>query len=336
MNAAISHIEYCLPEKIVTNADIDREMPDWNVRIIEEKVRIKKRHLAAADETALDLAVRACEKLFHATNEDAKNIDGLLFCTQSPDYFLPGNATLLQQRLKLAPSILAYDFNAACSGFVLGLAMAQAFVSAGLLSRILLVTADTYSKYINPRDRSTRMIFGDGGAATLIVRNERDNGIQHLDWSTHGEHHKKIIVPAGAARRPKCEQTAIERMDHQGNYRSEENLFMDGNAVLFFVKTTVAPNITKFMQQHALTFDDIDAVIFHQGSGVVLDTLRDLLKIPPEKCFSNLESVGNLVSSSIPVALKDAWNSGIVSAGSRVLLAGFGVGLSTAVALVTL
>ncbi|MEQ1727557.1 MAG: 3-oxoacyl-ACP synthase, partial [Vicinamibacterales bacterium] len=166
--AEIVGIEYALPDRVCTNEDLQREFPSWDMTAVERKTGVRRRHIAGPDECASDLAYTACERLFEATGVPRESIDGLVVCTQTPDYVLPATSALLQRRLGLPVRLMAFDYTLACSGFVYGLAMCRAFVESELLRTVILVTCDTYSKYIRPDDRSTRTLFGDGAAATLI------------------------------------------------------------------------------------------------------------------------------------------------------------------------
>ena len=184
MSLLIESIEYYLPENIVTNADLQQENPDWNLEKITEKTGVYQRHIAGKNETAYDLSIKACDKLFQ-TN-DKNNIDGIIYCTQSPDYIMPSNSFLMHKHFGLKDEIFAYDFNHACTGYIYGLAMANAFVKAGMAKQILLVTADTYSKYINKKDRSTRILFGDGAAVTIVEESNEREGIIDIELGSFG------------------------------------------------------------------------------------------------------------------------------------------------------
>ena len=174
MGASIERIEYVFPKKKITNKDLQNEFPDYNFFKFEKKVGIESRYIVAEDETALDLAIKACEKLF-AGNIDKSEIDFILFCTQSPEYFLPTSACILQDKLLLRKNIGALDFNLGCSGFTYGLSLAKGLIASNQAKKILLVTAETYSKFIHKKDRTNRSIFGDAAAATLISYSEQDN-----------------------------------------------------------------------------------------------------------------------------------------------------------------
>ena len=200
--AAVGPIAIHLPEKVESNEYLQAEFPNWNIDLIYAKTGIRARHIAAADETAADLGVAAAEKLFTQYSIDRSSIDYLLFCTQTPDYPLPTTACLVQHRLGLPTTIGALDFNLGCSGFVYGLSLADGLIRAGAARRVLLITAETYSKYIAPSDRSLRTIFGDGAAATLIEASETQS-LSAFAFGTDGSAADTLFVPSGGARPPR-------------------------------------------------------------------------------------------------------------------------------------
>jgi 3-oxoacyl-[acyl-carrier-protein] synthase-3 len=326
MKAIINHIEYYLPEKIITNDDLRKEFPLWDVNKIEKKSGVSKRHIAGTNETAFDLSVKASEKLF--LEYDKTEIDGIIFCTQSPDYIMPSNSFLLQRHFNLRENMLCFDFNHACTGFIYGLMMANSFIKSGAANKILLLNADTYSKYINRADRSTRVLFGDAAAATIIEASNSEAGIIDIELATFGEGFDKFIIPAGGARLPKSPQTEIEKIDFLGNIRSQNDIKMDGMNVWSFINSKVPGQIQNILNKNLLEMSDIDLIIFHQASLMTIDSLIKLMKIDPEKVFINIQDLGNTVSASIPIAIKDAMEIGKIRKGQRILLSGFGVGLS--------
>lgn len=308
------------------------EHPHWEMHRIEEKAGVKNRFIAKSDETALDLAFEACKKLF-ADNNELDGVDTLIFCTQSQDYVMPPNSTILHKLLNLPDAVLAFDFNLACSGYIYGLAMAQSLLLSGMRKKVLLVTGDTYSKFINNRDRSARVLFGDGASASLIVADDSPEGILDIDCQTSGAGYDKFIIPAGGCRLPKSAETAIPYEDKSGNFRTQEEIHMNGMGILSFVTTKVPPHVKMILERNNLTIDDIDLFVFHQASKMALDSLGRLLDIPEEKLFRNIHEVGNVVSTSVPVALKHALDEGKIKKGDKVIACGFGVGLSWATTL---
>lgn len=329
-NARIVAVDYSLPERILTNGDLERLHPSWNMPEVAKRTGVQQRHIASSDETALDLAVDACRRVVGRTG--TKKIDAIIFCTQTPDQIMPPNSCLLQTRLGLPTRTLAYDFSLACSGYVYGLFMAKSFIVSNAVDRVLLVTADTYSKLIHPDDRATMTLFGDGAAATLIEAGEP--GIGEFVMGTDGSQGSCFEVPAGGARLPRSCETAVAHPDRHGNRRSLENIHMDGPGVLAFVQREVPPAVQEVLDRGAVRPSDVDLVILHQASKMASDYLERVLDLPRARFFSNIESVGNTVSASIPMAIRDAELAGILTKGMKVLLVGFGVGLSWGVCVV--
>lgn len=311
--AEIVGIEYALPARIVTNADLEREYPAWDMPAVARKTGVVERHVAAEGECASDLAFQACERLLAATGVRREEVDGLLVCTQSPDFIMPPTSAILQRRLGLPTTVAAFDYTLACSGFVYGLAISRAFIESGILGTVLLVTCDTYSKYIRPDDRATRTLFGDGAAATLIRRGRA--GIGHVELGTDGSGAEAFIVREGGCRVPSTPGTS-------------PTIAMDGLAVLGFVKREVPGLTHRLLRRGGVTRDDVDLFVFHQASQVSLDVLASSLEIPPSRLLVSLTHVGNNVSSSIPMGLRDAWAAGRLKPGMLLATVGFGVGFS--------
>lgn len=331
--AYISSIEFALPERLVTNADLERLHPDWSMDQVAARTGVEQRYWCAADETALDLAETACRRLFSRASVGVSEIDAILFCTQSPDYVMPPNATLLQARLGLKTSVAALDFSLACSGFVYGLYLAKGLIKSGLARHVLLVTGDAYSRLFSLEDRGPATLFGDGAAATLLSAGT--DCIGEFVLRTDGSRALSFMVPAGGARIPRSATTAAVKSDAFGARRSDEHIVMNGAAVLDFVKTDVIANVKELLDLAHLTTDGVDLFVFHQASRLALDFLHEALHIPSSKQFVNLASLGNTVSASLPIALSQAERAGRLTPGMKVVIAGFGVGLSWGSCLVT-
>jgi 3-oxoacyl-[acyl-carrier-protein] synthase-3 len=332
--ADIRGIAYVLPDLVVTNEMLNAENAAWDMSRVASRTGVATRHIARDDETAFDLASRACALLFEEHPEAHDQIDAVLFCTQSGDYVMPPNSCLLHESLNLPENVFALDFNLACSGFVYGLGLAQSLLASGIATNVLLVTAETYSKRINPGDRSARALFGDGAAATWIASSASGRGLIGIQCATSGKDHGRFIVPAGGCRMPHTQDTAVARLDDSGNLRSLEDIYMDGAGILSIVSSVVPRQVRSLLESAHMTMDDISLVILHQASKMVMDSLNARLRLPPEKSFSNLLEVGNTVSASIPIAIRDATDLGRIKPGDRILVSGFGVGISWATAII--
>jgi 3-oxoacyl-[acyl-carrier-protein] synthase-3 len=334
MKASVAAIEYSLPEALLKNEELAAKFSDWTSEKITDKTGITERHIAGADECASDIAVQAAQKLFDSHACRREDVDFLLLCTQSPDYFLPTTACLVQDRLGLPTTCGALDFNLGCSGFVYGLGLAKGLIETAQAKNVLLVTAETYSKFIHENDRSVRTIFGDGAAATLIqgvqiIDETSDEPIGPFIYGTDGRGAKNLIVPVGGMRQRN--RSADEaHVDEFGNERTSSNLYMNGGEIFNFTLRAVPEAIGRLLETMRLRLEDIDLIVFHQANRYMLDHLRKKLKIPEEKFVVAMERVGNTVSSTIPIALSDAAESGRLKDGQRIMVVGFGVGYSWA------
>jgi 3-oxoacyl-[acyl-carrier-protein] synthase-3 len=333
---AIEQIASALPARCLTNEQLKAEYPDWDFDRLEKRTGVFRRYVAAEDETALDFALRAAEELNARGVLKPEDVDAVIFCTQSPDFVMPPNSCLLHGRLGLKPSALAFDITLACSGYIYGLQLGSSLIRSGAARRVLLATADTYTRFIHPGDRATRCLFGDGGAVSILAESGDRRGIRDISCGTAGSHYDKFMVRAGGMRVPRSPETARETTDRSGNVRTAEHIQMDGLGVLSFFNATVPCAVREILAKNDLSMDDVDLFVFHQASQIALDSLTSALRIPRDKMVYDLAETGNLVSASIPVALSRALESGRAKPGQLALLCGFGVGLSWGAALVDL
>lgn len=326
MQAAIRAIEYHLPEAVLETEALAREFPEWPAAKIESKLGISRRHIAAPGECSSDLGIAAAKSLFASGAVAAKDIDFLLFCTQSPDYFLPTTACLVQTALDIPTQAGALDFNLGCSGFVYGLSLAKGLIETGQAANVLLITAETYSKFLHPRDKSVRTIFGDAAAATWIGGGGESDTLGPFVFGTDGRGAKHLMVPQGGLRNRAAASEAVE--DEEGNWRGPADLYMNGAEVFSFTMTEVPAAIAALLRRTGATLADYDLFVFHQANRHMLNHLRKISGIPEERFYIGMERCGNTVSSTIPIALRDAAEQGRLRPGHRVMAVGFGVGFS--------
>ncbi|MGO9242138.1 MAG: 3-oxoacyl-ACP synthase III family protein [Bryobacteraceae bacterium] len=329
LHAAVKAIEYYLPERIVSSTELAAAFPEWPVEKIEGKTGISERHIAAEDECSSDMAVAASRRLFDSGVCAAKDIDYLLLCTQSPDYFLPTTACLVQDALGIPTSAGALDFNLGCSGFVYGAGLAQGLIETGQARNVLLITAETYSKFMHARDKSVRTIFGDAAAATLISAiDSTEPALGPFVVGTDGGGGKNLIVPAGGMRCPRSAETGAATEDQDGNWRSRDNLHMNGAEIFNFTLRVVPQCVGRLLEKAGRSLGQIDLFVFHQANLFMLEHLRRKLRIPQERFCVAMNQCGNTVSSTIPIALKIAAARGELRPGHLVMVVGFGVGYS--------
>ena len=323
MASFIKAISYYLPDTLVSNQNLVEEFPEWSVDKIAKKVGVVNRHVVAEGQCASDLAEQAARKLFLENDIDKNYIDFILLCTQSPDYFLPTTACLLQERLGLSMHCGALDFNLGCSGFVYGLALAKGLIESYAAKNVLLVTAETYSKHMHNRDKGNRTIFGDAAAATLVSTSGFAE-IGSFDLGTDGSGAQNLIVKSGAMRYPnRFDDIAF---DKSGNPVSSDHLYMNGSEIFNFTLETVPDLVENVLRKNGVDKNSVDLYVFHQANKYMLDCLFDLMEIEEEKAFVFMSEVGNTVSSTIPIALNEAKREQRLF--GNVLIAGFGVGYS--------
>lgn len=323
--AFIKALSYYLPEKVLTNEELVKEFPEWSVEKVAQKVGVDSRHLAADEETSGDMAEKAARKLFDEYTIDPKTIDFVMLCTQSPDYFLPSTACILQDRLGIPTSAGAFDYNLGCSGCVYGMAMARGLIAAGIAKNVLLLTAETYNKYLHPSDKSNRSIFGDGAAACLIST-EGFAKIGDFSLGTDGSGANNLIVKTGASRMKEATGKFIE--DEEGHVWYDDYLYMNGGNIFNFTLEAVPIMMREILEKNGLEKDQIDYYVFHQANKFMLNTIRKVCVLPKDKFYVNLANTGNTVSSTVLIGLKDCLDEGIIKEGNKVMISGFGVGLS--------
>ncbi|MBN1779921.1 ketoacyl-ACP synthase III [bacterium] len=324
MNAVIQKIGVYLPETVLTNDALAREFEDWNSEKVEKRAGIRERHVAGENETALDLAEKACRDVLR--DEDPESVDFVILCTQSPEYYLPTGACILQDRLGLSVRTGALDISLGCSGFVYGLALAKSFMASDTADRVLLVTSDVMTRHLHPRDRANRTIFGDGAAATLVGRSDRE-GILNFSLGTDGSGFRNLIVPNGGMRH-RYDPDAPDIADGFGGTRTDNHLYMNGPEIFNFTIDAVPKTVADVLEKNEMTLEDVDYVIFHQANKYMVEYLRKKIGIPHEKFYLNMLYTGNTVSATIPIGLNDVMKQGIVKPGDTVLVSGFGVGYS--------
>jgi 3-oxoacyl-[acyl-carrier-protein] synthase-3 len=312
MKISISKISYHIPNNCNSLKELKEDNPDWDVDRIYSKTGINKRYIANESETASDLAYEACIKLFDKI--DVEDIDLLVFVTQSPDYKLPTTACIMQERLKLNKNIMAFDLNLGCSGFVYALSVVGSLIESKLATNAILICSETYSKYISRDDRTCRPLFSDAASVVLIQKSESDL-IGPYDFGTDGSKHHHLIVPGSGFK------TCFDMTKNN-------KLHMSGSDVFLFTLDAVPNSIISILEKSNLSIQNIDLFIFHQASKVVLDSIIAKIGLPASKVFNNYNSIGNTVSASIPIALADAKNCGLLKKGDKIIVSGFGVGLS--------
>lgn len=309
MHVRIEEVACHLPDRVETGEALLRDNPDWQIEAIEGKTGVLRRHIAAEGEDVLELAARAAEAIF-ARGVAPAQIDGLVLVTSTPGQ----QACALQHRLQLPRSCMVFSVGLACSGAVYGLGIAASLIESSLAGRVLLLCSDTWTRLIGRHDRTCRPLFSDGAAAVLVARSEQE-AVGPFVFGTDGSGSASLLLRY-ESRCGACETPSPQ-------------VFMDGGSVLLFSMAEVPRIVAATLEKAGLQREDIDLFVFHQGSKLVLDNIVRRLKLPEEKVYRNYQHRGNTVAAAIPVALHDAAAEGRLRPGARVLLVGFGLGLSS-------
>lgn len=317
----ITNVEYYLPSVVLDNDQLAKEFPDWSSKKIERFIGVKNRHIADPEVTSGDMAYEVAQKIF--LKYDKNEIDHLILCTQSPDYFYPTTACLLQDRLGLKESTGAFDFNLGCSGYVYGLAIAKGLIVSGVANNVLLITSDTSSRAVSDDDVATKLLFGDAATATVLTVSD-EMKILDFELGTSGNI-DDLVLRNGGFRHPFISKKAElqAELDSRDSY-----LYMNGTNIFNFLIDVVPGLIDNCLKKNGLNIDDIDYFLFHQANKFMLTYLRQKLNIPKEKFYLDMTESGNTSSNTIGIAFKESIDRKNIKKGDKVLLAGFGVGYS--------
>lgn len=314
MKAFIKNISVYIPKNKISNQDISKKFPEWDGDKIINKIGVENRYITDNDEFVSDIAAKAINKLIEENSIDKNSIDFLIICTQSPDYFLPTTACIVQDMVNLNTNCAAIDINQGCSGYIYGLSLANALVVSGTAKNIVLVTAETYSKHIHEADKSNISIFGDAATATLISDNG-DLEILKFSLGTDGKGAENLIVRNGAVKNRKNSE-----ISNMNNY-----LYMNGAEIFDFTAKIIPKLIYENLEKNSFSKEEIDTYIFHQANTYMLNFLRKKINIPQENFVIDMLNYGNTVSSTIPIALRNTLLNRKIN---KLMLVGFGVGYS--------
>ncbi len=328
-HAALKDIAVHLPEQILDNLTLEKLYQGWSAERFESKTGIKERRIAAEDEFTSDLAVAAAEKLFDQGLAKREEIDFIVLCTQTPDHLLPTTACIVQEKLKISTNAGALDINLGCSGYVYGLGIVKGLIETGQAEKVLLITADTFSRLVHPLDRSVRTIFGDASSATLIEAVESQEPlIGPFVYGTDGSGSHHLIVHAGGLKEPRTPESSEEIQGDHGSIRSRDTLYMNGRRVLNFGVDRVPKLIQDLCDKAGKTKENFDLFFLHQANEYMLRQLQTACGIPEDRLPITMQSCGNTVSSTIPQAMQTCLDNGSLKPGMTLMLVGFGVGLS--------
>lgn len=312
-----------LPEKVLTNRDLEH-MVDTSDEWITERTGIKERRIAHENESASDLACEASKEALRTAGLKADDLDLIIVATMSGDMPFPSTACILQKKIG-AHRAVGFDINAACSGFLYGLHVADGFIKAGLHKRILLVGTEVLSKFTDWNDRNTCVLFGDGAGAVIVETTEEDRGIMSTHINSDGTMWELLYLPGGGSKHPSSPESIQNRLHY---------IKMKGNEVFKHAVRTLGELIVKTLEENKLNASQLSLLIPHQANTRIIQATADRSGIPMDKVIMNLDKVGNTSAASIPIALDEAVKSGRVKDGDYILLEAFGGGFTWASALI--
>lgn len=329
----ITAMAAAVPRHIINNYEYTYFFPKDEVKQVVDKIGIYERRFADANTCSSDLCYAAAEKLIKDNNIDRSEIDLLIFISQTPDYRMPATSILLQDRLGLEKSCMAFDINLGCAAFAYGLSVAYSMLHAGGIRKALILDGETRSKVYSPKDRRTAFLFGDGGIAALVEKDEKF-GDSHFSIHSDGSLCDLIKIEGGGYRHPSSLETVKEKVvDEFGNIRSDEQGFMNGSDVFSFVLAHIPKDIKNTMAQANVTKEEIDYFVFHQANDFMNKYIIKKLKLPIEKVPSTIAKYGNTSSVSVPLTIVSELNKEM-NGKKTLLLSSFGVGMSWSTAIV--
>lgn len=317
--AGILGMGFYVPEKVLTNYDLEKMVEtshDW----IVERTGIKERHIAAPEQATSDQALIAARKALEDAGIEAEQLDCIIVATETPDTKFPSTACFLQDLLG-AKDAAAFDLSAGCSGFVYSLSVANSMITSGLYKHILIVGAETLSRIMNWKDRNTCVLFGDGAGAAVVGEVPEGYGILSVEMGADGSGGKFLQMPAGGSRKPASHET----VDNNEHY-----IFMDGSEVFKFAVKIMASASKKVMDKAGISSEEVDLIIPHQANTRIISASAKRLHVPEEKVFVNVDRYGNTSAASVPIALCEARQQGLVKKDGKIVLVGFGAGLTWA------
>ena len=316
----------CVPKKVVSNRDYNWIKEKEREQLIKT-IGVETRRVASKGVTTADLCVVAAEKLLTDLNWDRAEVDLLVFVSQSRDYLVPTTACIVQDRLRLPHSCVAFDVGMGCSGYVYGLSVVGSMMQAGHFRKALLMVGDISTLTTHYRDKSTYPLFGDVGTVTALEF-DPTAGPMYFNLQTDGSGYKALMIKDGGARNGLSRQSFDVKKVSDGIYRSRMNLELDGVEVFNFTLREVVPNIKKLLTYSNQTLGDTDWVVFHQANRLINETLRKMLKIDPAKVPYSIKEFGNTSGASVPLTLLVALQDALRQNRNKLLLSAFGVGLS--------
>ena len=322
-----------VPTHVIENLKYTEHFPEDQVKDVVEKVGIYERRFADAETCSSDLCFAAAQKLLIDNDVDRSEIDLLVFISQTPDYRMPATSITLQHRLGLSNTCIAFDINLGCSAFLYGMSVVYSMMQTGNIRKALILDGETRSKVYGPKDRRSAFIFGDGGVAALVERNEKF-GESIFSLNSDGSRADLIMIKGGGYRHPSSIETLKEHVvDEYGNIRNDEQGYMKGGDVFNFVIREIPRDIKKTLAEAGKTVDELDYIVFHQANNFINAFIAKKMKLDTTKIPHTIEKYGNTSSVSVPLTIVSELR-GKLQGQKHLLMSAFGVGMTWATGVV--
>ena len=324
-NVQIRAVNAWLPKEVLEMTALSSLYGENEVLNIMKTTGVERVRIAESGMTSSDMCQKSAEHLFEQEGFDRKDIDGLVFVSQTTDWLLPSTAIALQDRLGLSQDLVCMDVHYGCSGYIYGLFQAATWIATGACQNVLVLAGDTTSRMINPHDKSLRLVFGDCGTATIVSKGDTPMGFR---IQSDGSGADRLIVPAGGFRLPSSEKTSVLEWDEDKNGRTQNDLFMDGMAIFNFAITKVHKQVNALLEDMAWSKEDVGFYGLHQANEFMVNYVRKKIKIGPELAPVNVKNYGNTGPATLPLLLSDLCSSDHSYNLAKTIMCGFGVGLS--------
>lgn len=324
-NLGLKAVSACVPHNVVKTRSMTEYYSPEAIEKFIEATGIEERRVVMNNECASDLCEKAARQIFSETDMKPEDIDVLVFVCQTPDYKSPGTSIILQDKLGLKKDTIVYDVNMSCSGFIHGMLMAYTFLQMPEINNVMVLVGDTLSKWTSPKDKSTGMLLGDAGIASVFTKGEQ-YGQSIISMQTDGSNYESVMIKAGASRMPSSYETLEMKEYEDGSVRSLEQVIMNGSDVFSFAITELPKDIKRLLQYAGITIDDVDKYAFHQANNFMTNYIAKKSKANPDKILHSIHKYGNTAGTSIPLCMVE--NRDLIKENETFLMNAIGAGFT--------
>lgn len=324
-NVGLRAVSACVPHNVVKTRSMTEYYTPEAIEKFIEATGIEERRVVQNNECASDLCEKAARQIFAETDINPEDIDVLVFVCQTPDYKSPGTSIILQNKLGLKKETVVYDVNMSCSGFIHGMLLSYTFLQMPNINNVMVLVGDTLSKWTSPKDKSTGMLLGDAGIASVFTKGEQF-GESYISMQTDGANYESVMIIAGGSRVPSCYETLEMKEYEDGSVRSLEQVIMNGSDVFSFAITELPKDIKRLLQYAGKTIDDVDKYAFHQANNFMTNYIAKKSKANPDKILHSIQKYGNTAGTSIPLCLVE--NRDLIKENESFLMNAIGAGFT--------